>query len=56
MRYEIYSMRGVVEWLIQASYSTSAINHVNHELTNIKWLIVAPWPTLSCALTLDSVC
>ena len=26
-------------------HNPSAINVVKHELTNIKWFIVAPWPT-----------
>ena len=37
-------------------HNLSAINHVKYELTNIKWFIVASWPTLSCALTFKSVC
>ena len=36
-------------------HNPSAISHVKHELTNIKWFIVAPWPTSSCALTFDAV-
>ena len=34
-------------------HNPSAINHIKHKLTNIKWFIVAPWPTSSCALTFD---
>ena len=34
----------------------SAIYHIKHELTNIKWFIVALWPTSSYALTFDGVC
>ena len=37
-------------------HTPHAINLVKHELTNIKWFIVALWPTLSCALTFDGVC
>ena len=37
-------------------HNPSAINHVKYDLTNIKWFIVAPWPTSSCALTFDDVC
>ena len=33
----------------------SAINLVKHDLTNIKWFIVAPWVTSNCALTADEL-
>ena len=32
------------------------LKYYKHELTNIKWLIVALWATLSCALMFNDVC
>ena len=37
-------------------HNPSAINHMKHELTNIKWFIVALWSTSSCPLTFNGVC
>ena len=52
--------------VIQHSASPRAVSatwphlscHKSHNalLANIKWFIVVPWLTLSCALTFDSVC
>ena len=40
--------RGEAECCITPQdHNPSAINHVKHELTNIKWFIVALWPTSS---------
>ena len=34
--------------LVRSAVSTrSSINHVKHALTDIKWIIVAPWPTFN---------
>ena len=32
-------------FIMPRDHNPSAINLVKHELTNIKWFIVAPWPT-----------
>ena len=49
--------RGEAECCIMPQdHNPSALNLVKHELTNIKWFIVAPWSTLSCVLTFDGVC
>ena len=34
-------------------HNPSAINHVKHDHTNIKWFIVAPWPTYTVELCAD---
>ena len=38
--------------IVPRDHNLSAINHVRHDLADMKWFIVAPWTTLSCALTL----
>ena len=55
---------GLVAWystwlhlmLYQPIDHTPCAIHVKHELTNIKWFIVSPWPTSTCVLTFNGVC
>ena len=43
-------------YIMPQDHNPSAINHVKHKVTNIKWFIVALWLTSNCALTFDGVC
>ena len=61
--YEIYGVRvcgRVADTQSQVLYHATRPQPECHKsrnalLTNIKWFIVAPWPTSSCVLTFDSV-